>query len=550
VRQRFTRAWIRTIHPSSERGFDWALGFWERAVRKKSLNRQIENRQIAKSTAHARSAFGNARTPLRLLFPLVFGALAFVLFTQHRDFPFFYHSDESAKVEQVMTRDYNFHHPMLLLTATEQWLGDSEARQDPQRVVEAGRLVSALFSALAVAALVWLAMLRGGLLAAIAVGVLLAIHQQLLELAHYMKEDPALLLGIALTFLALEGYRRQPTAVMAMLVGAACGLAVSGKYLGAVAFACAVPVVLLTSPRRAAHLGVVLASAAVLFVVVNLPLLGDLAEFRASFDREVGLVVEGSKGMSRRVPHAIYLNIFADNTTPAIWLLLGVYYWQFWRRRREQDALAWIIALFPLVLTVAFSFSPKTNDRYYLPVTATFYYLAALGLTALAAKPRWAALALAVAIGLEIPRTLDVLRAFQHDDRRELADYIAAHLPPTARIVQDERVMLPSERNRKRGRIVRDLPQEVVAGKSYAAELGDLEKLRADGFTHVAVTESNYGRYFLDSMKPKDGAQDDYKQRRNFYERLFREGTLLFERPRGTVVYLHPGLRLYELGAK
>jgi hypothetical protein len=233
-----------------------------------------------------------------------------------------------------------------------------------------------------------------------------------------------------------------------------------------------------------------------------------------------------------------------------------VYYWQFWRRRREHDALGWVIALFPLVLTMAFSFSPKTNDRYFLPLTAVFYYLAAMGLAGLAGAPRPAwirkpaltvAIVLATAAAIEIPRTFDVLRAFQHDDRRELADYIAANLTPTDRIVQDERVMLPSERNRRRGRIVRDLPQEIVAGKSYAAEFGDLERLRADGFTHVAVTESNYGRYFLKSMKPKEDARAEYEERRTFYERLFREGTLLFERPRGTVIYLHPGLRLYRL---
>jgi len=495
---------------------------------------------------------------------LLFTALAFLLFTRHRDFPFFYHSDESAKVEQVMTREYNFHHPMLLLTATGLWLGDSAARRDPQRTVEAGRLVSAAFSALAVGALVWLAMLRGGMLAALATGTLLALHQQLLELAHYMKEDPALLLGIALTFLALEGLRRRPSATRALLLGAACGVAASGKYLGVVALACALPVVLaaasLSGRQRAARLGLLLAGAAAVFALVNLPLLGNLAASRASLDREVGLVVEGSRGLSRSVPHTIYLNIFADNTTPAIWLLLGVYYWRFGRTRREQDAVGWVIALFPLLLTIAFSFSPKTNDRYFLPLTATFYYLAALGLCELIEKvlPAWrpalvrrpaltAAAVFLAAILLELPRTRDVLRAFQHDDRRELAEYIAAHLPPDARIVQDERVILPSERNRRRDRIVFDLPQEVVAGKNYAAELGDLEKLRADGFTHVAVTESSYGRYFLESMAPKAGAEGEYTQRRTFYERLFREGTLLFERPRGTVVYLHPGLKLYRL---
>ncbi len=505
-----------------------------------------------------------SRTPAALALALAWVALALVLYTQHRDFAFFYHPDESAKVEQVMTRDYNFNHPMLLLTATQVWLGDSADRTDPQWTVEAGRLASAVFSALAVGALVWLAMLRSGTLAAVAVGLLLAMHQQLLELAHYMKEDPALMLGIALTFLALEGYRRRPTVLMALLLGAACGVAVSGKYIGAVAFACALPVLVVSGPltgrQRAVRVALLLVGAAAVFALVNLPLLANLTAFRASLDREVGLVVDGSKGLSRRVPHSIYLNIFADNTTPAIWLLLGVYYWQLWRRRREQDVVAWVIALFPLVLTIAFSFSPKTNDRYYLPLTATFYYLAALGLTDLVRTvlPAWrpalvrrpavtGTMVLAIAAAIELPRTLQVIRAFQHDDRRELSEYILANLPPDARIVQDERVMLPSARNRRRGHIILDLPQTVAVGKNFAAELGDLEKLRADGFTHVAVTESNYGRYFLESMKPKEGARDEYVRYREFYERLFREGTLLFERPRGTVIYLHPGLKLYRL---
>ncbi len=43
------------------------------------------------------------------------------------------------------------------------------------------------------------------------------------------------------------------------------------------------------------------------------------------------------------------------------------------------------------------------------------------------------------------------------------------------------------------------------------------------------MTESNYGRYFLESMRPKEGARDEYTQYRAFYERLFREGTLLFD---------------------
>jgi hypothetical protein len=51
----------------------------------------------------------------------------------------------------------------------------------------------------------------------------------------------------------------------------------------------------------------------------------------------MGMVVDGSKGVSRRVPNAIYLNIFADGTTPAVWLLPGVFCWSFWRRLCDDN---------------------------------------------------------------------------------------------------------------------------------------------------------------------------------------------------------------------
>ena len=517
----------------------------------------------------------------------VFMLTALWLFTRQNDFAFFYHSDESAKVEQVLTRQYNFHHPMLLLTATELALAWKAASLNAQSVVETGRFVSALFAAISVGAFVLLAYLRAGWLPALATGFLLTFHQQLFELAHYMKEDPALLVGIALTFLALAWYQRQPTSLMAVGCGVACGLAISGKYVGLVALACAAPVFLragrLHARTRILHAVLLLTASLIVVAVANLPLLSNLAAFRASLDREVELVVEGSKGMTRRVPHAVYLNIFADNTTPVIWVLLAAYYAQFWKRRSEHDTLSWVTALFPLVLTVAFSFSPKTNDRYYLPATATFYYLAALGLRELpgmlpdrwkmnspARRTLFAAAVLVLALSVEAPRFLDVYRAFQHDDRRDLAEWIREYVPANAVVVQDERVMLPDPRNRTRGRVVLDLPQTFVSGKRYAAELGDrsmLRKalgkpklptavantsddfatLRAEGVTHVAVTESSYGRFFLGSLRSRAEFREEHARLRAFYERLFREGKLLFERRRGTVIYLHPGLRFYEL---
>lgn len=494
--------------------------------------------------------------------------LSLWLFTRHNQFAFFYHSDESAKVAQVITRDYNFHHPMLLLTTSELLLGKSRgdvtSPTDQQRVVEAGRLVSAIFSAIAVGAFTLLAFIRAGRLAALTAGLLLAFHQQLFELAHYMKEDPALLLGVALTFLTLAMYEKQRGWSLALCCGLACGVAVSGKYMGAVMFGCALPVMILGGKlkpgHRVLHIGLLLLGALLVFALANLPLLRDLETFRASFSREMDMVAHGAKDMARSVPHTVYLSIFRDNTTPAIWLLLGVYYFRFWKTRREQSATSWALALFPIVLTIAFSFSPKTNDRYYLPVTAVVYFLASLGLMDLVRTvlPRWkpalearwkmvGAITLLIALACEAPRFHEVFRAFQYDDRRELAEFIQKNIPPDVSIAQDERVMLPDERNRKRGRVVLNLTQEVVSGKTYAANLGDLDQLRATGYTHVAVSESNYGRFFLKSLSVKDQNRAEVEKQRTFYERLFAEGELLFERERGTVIYLHPGLRLYSI---
>lgn len=68
------------------------------------------------------------------------------------------------------------------------------------------------------------------------------------------------------------------------------------------------------------------------------------------------------------------------------------------------------------------------------------------------------------------------------------------------------------------------------------AELGDLEKLRGVGFTHVAVTESNYRRGFQKSLVPKEADRLEHEPIKNFQKRVFAEGELLFERPYGTVL--------------
>ncbi len=514
------------------------------------------------------------------------------LHTRDNAFPFHYHPDELGKVEQVLTERWNFHHPMLLLTVTKAAVQVLHIGRDeqavphedggaPQAIVQAGRWVSAVFTALAVVALALLAGLWRGWLAAIAAGGALALHHQLFELSHYMKEDSALLLGMALTFLAasvartprplLSGERLVSRSVRTgrpqddngrgrpryagLALGVAAGMAISGKYLGVLSLAIALPV-LLQRPReeRWKQVGVFAAALVVTFAIFNLPLLTHLVAFSESFGREMHLVVKGQSGTTRSVPHAQYWNVFIDNTTPAMWVLLLAFLAARWRQRRELALAEWLIIAFPIVYALALSFSPKSNDRYFLPATAVFTLLAALGAVDVARlfrKPWAAPLAAVLLIGGQVPSLVRYFRAFQHDDNAALIDWLRAarDIPADAVIVKDSRVSLLDPQKKKRGSLLAPVPQKIIAAR-FAADRGTLEELRAAGVTHAAVSESDYGKFFLRSLRPQKGDEKDFARRRAFYEELLRGDPplrLIFERRRGTVLYLHPGIRVYRI---
>lgn len=492
---------------------------------------------------------------------LLFAASLFVQ-TRHQDFPFFYHPDEPGKVEQVISGKWNFNHPMLLLSSTRAAMAAMKTPPRGQEVVEAGRLVSAIFMSVAVVALSLLAYAWRGWPAALGAGGALALHHQLYELAHYFKEDSALLAGLSLTFLMLLAVWWRPTWRRVALLGVACGLAVSGKYLGVVAFALALPVLYCAPERRPARFAVFAAAAVVTFCVVNLPLLLQLGTFQQSLGREMDFVVHGQRGMTRSVPHAQYWNVFVDNTTPVIWVLLAVFLHARWRERRSLSLPEIIIIAFPFLYALALSFSPKSNDRYFLPASALFTLFAALGTMDLArrvergSKRRWAlfgaCMALVLAQFVSPPSPLDwrtlaeYARAFRVDDNRDLIAWLRTELPPTAVLAKDNRIALPDPARKKDAARVGVIPQKVIGAK-YVPDLGSVEEMRAKGITHVVVSESDYGRFFLPTLRPQEAERADFERRKAFYEMLVRDHQPLFQRDRGTVIYLHPGIRVYRL---
>jgi hypothetical protein len=497
--------------------------------------------------------------PSRMMFWLAVWSIALfaaclALDTRDNGFPYFYHPDESEKASQVITGRWNFHHPMLLLTATKVAVDTLGIGKSEQPVVETGRWVSATFTAAAVVAFSLLAFTWRGWTASFTAGIALLLHHQLFELSHYMKEDTALLAGLALTFLAAFAFLRTPNAWTAAILGFATALAISGKYVGAAALAVAIPV-LWRTPReqRAKWLGSFAAALVVVLVLVNLPLLLDLGSFQRSFGREMDFVVHGQRGTTRSVPHTLYWNSFRDNSTPVVWVLLVVFLAARWRERRSVRLVEWIVIGFPFAYTLALSFSPKTNDRYFLPAAATFTFLAALGALDVA---RWMSLRLplrwaltipaATLAAAQLPSLLAYSRAFSRDDNAEMLAWIRANLPASAVIAKDSRIQLPDPDNKHDALRFASMPQKILADK-YAADIGTIDQLREKGVTHVAVSESDYGKFFLRGLRPQKGEGDSFARRRAFYESLLRDNVPLFTRDRGPVLYLHPGIRIYTL---
>ena len=483
-----------------------------------------------------------------VVWSLALFAATLALHLRHRDFAWYYHPDEGGKVGQVLTEKWNFNHPMLLLRASKLALGWSGAARDPQSVVEIGRAVSATFTAVAVVALSLFAFQWRGWLAALAAGGALMLQHQLFELSHYMKEDTALLCGLALALLALGHFEARPTLANAAVLGGACALAISGKYIGVIVLLATGPTLLQAGGGR--RRWAFFAGLAIVLLVVNWPLISDFDTFCASFERETTFVIEGQKGSTRSVPHAQYWNIFIDNTTPAIWLLLVLFLTARWGGWRAITLTRWHVVAFPFVYALVLSFSPKSNDRYFLPATAVFTLFAALGVPDVARVCAWkwaTPLAAVVLVLGQVPSWLRYERAFQRDDSRELQAWCRAKLPPDAVIAKDSRIWLPDP-NKPDGVPADAIPQKIVPEK-FVADLGTLDELRAKGITHVAVSESDYGRFFLKSLQPKTGQEQDFARRKAFYESLFRDHKPLFERARGTVIYLHPGIRVYRIAS-
>jgi hypothetical protein len=188
--------------------------------------------------------------------------------------------------------------------------------------------------------------------------------------------------------------------------------------------------------------------------------------------------------------------------------------------------------LFPIGYVLLLVFSRIWFDRYLLPVVVWMHYLAALGIiegVRLLPRPRlqWSVACVAL-IGLILPQSalcFSYLRQFDKDSREQLALWVSRNVPPDAVILEDNYARLYT--HQKHGRFAKRIKCKIVS-KTWAAEIGSLDRAKKRKITHVAICSMAYGRFFDEYMMPDPQSAESVRKMKSFYEEVFAKGKLIW----------------------
>lgn len=490
------------------------------------------------------------RTALAILFYSGLGASLLWFYTAHNSYPFFYHTDEPGKVRQVIEGTRNFHHPLLLISATDLTTRTLGTERTDQNVVVIGRWVSALAAALAMVGIALLVSSRAGLWAGIAAGLLAGLHPVVFQSAHVMKEDCALLLGIVLAFCTLNSFCSRDRTSVLIATGAACGLAVSAKYIGVLMLITSALVLAIQSRGQSYgvainRLALFVAAAGIIFALVNFRgLLQPLSAFGA-----VGSEFEHMRHFAKdQLFQTSYLPKLVRRAGIPMLIAVAICIWMLVARRRRA-IIEWAMLGFSALWLFAISFTPLSKDRYLIPVLTLFCALAVIGvrwfLEWLGERAPWLpqlSILLVCWAGLAavyLPKTLELEHEFATDSRKQMIAWIRQNLPADAVIAHEWRIWPPPDATGVDADFA--IPQKRIEAQQFASEFQSIEHLRALGATHVVVL----GKYYRDLL---EGAEVvPVRADPEFYRALTERAKLVGHAERGQNLYIHPGLSLYEL---
>jgi len=539
--------------------------------------------------------------PMRLLPPLIrclldtallaaVFALALWLNTANNDFSVRYHPDEGGKVRQLTGEaGFNFNHPHLMLTTARginAVAGPTAAERDAvsgtrrgwsdvhNRILIHGRWASALLAAGAVIAIMLGIRLHYGRLPGLIVGLTLALDHGLIARAHYFKEDPALVFGLAVAFLGLcLMWRRRGWRALgpATVTGIGCGLAAAGKYVGIVPAVALLPFAVcgpffgsLWSRVRGTQWIAIVGFA--VFCAVNFEGVFPWEPMSRGFDREVNHVTTEHTGLVSDPYGWYYADVLMRETKWPAWLGAALFLGWLAAKRRLSGIDAVLLA-FPLGFAALLVTAAVQFDRYLLPTVVFFQSVGGLGLALVARdgvwpmarrlagrwlgddRPRaasWVAGAVpAVAL---VTLTLPSLHAawscvaqFGDDSRDRANAWMLANLPPNSFIVADGYAKIDRRALREQGhRLGR---YELSFGR-YS-----LDYLKENGATHVVVCNLTYDRFLHEHRTPTPRRAAEIGRRTEGYRRLFAEEPVVWRSAQRVAMpyYVNPVVTIFRI---
>lgn len=470
------------------------------------------------------------------------------LYTWMNTFPAEWHWDEPGKVEQILTSDWNFNHPQLLLTATRLALWLFDPAPSARTVLLAGRWCSAAFACTSVVILAVVAKKLCGNLAGWCALIWIGSGAFTFGLAHYFKEDTALIFGLSVFSLFLLDFDRSPTLKRATLVGIGAGFAASGKYIGF-----AVLPLALIAPHLAPYLAgqesraarvrqsvAVAAACAATIALANPPGLAQFLTFTGAIKREFFHVLTEHGGFISPISDTVLIShvLLCGNAA-----LLGALAFIGFRRKEVAHRFSWaVVALIPLLLLALAQLSVIKLERYTLPTIVFVQCLAACGIACLAGSRSAAARVAAAALFLlgiacnasQFATTVETMR---YGSRTSVAAWIESHLPPSAVLAESPTVELNAD-----GAPFPKLPQTIVP-------IGSFDEMRARGVQYLVVSDRPYDRFVRGKLRvANDGRGENAAMRAADFARLMANSRLLLKDPGAGLkgLYFSPRLAVYR----
>jgi hypothetical protein len=342
------------------------------------------------------------------------------------------------------------------------------------------------------------------------------------------------------------------------LLGVSVAIAVSAKYIGALLFIPALIAVLRSGGREFRVNRVMEFALGLLFaiLVVNFYAVTELPLVALDVLQDLGAAFASTPNGFKNLVHGTYWLALWHNTTPAIWVMLGISLWVLWIRRRNLKMSEVLLVLIPLVYFLLLLFTPS-GDLRFLPVIGFSYALAVAGvawMTEIISNageevrgwllPALLAMCLAACF-FEFLRGYPYYAAFNWDERLEMLTWMDGNLRPRSKVIADPSVLLPKLLAQTKQKYRFDLLMD-----GFPKVKGDqprLEQLLAAGADYVVVSASDYKSLLWSPVSVAMVNDESINAAKRFYSELFKRGTLIWSRDQGPVPYLQPGLEIYRV---